>query len=243
MLRKSLEQAELIEKVYINDSECLICTEMVGTTVGDGMSGIGVLICGHVFCLKCITDYQGFCASVPNSAFKCPTCNKPQQRIFNLEQCSPDIQKRINSVIFQARVEQQTISANTKQCQPQSPVFMPMSSSHSYTAAAVYPRQSSFASSQTGFVPPPVGFIPQQRDFVPHFVPPQMDREVRENKLHPFWVHRDCERCRLPFGWIGMRYHCRVCNRVICPSCSRNHPLHRIVKHGISNRVCLDCFV
>lgn len=245
MLPNTQIKTNEISQVYLNDLECPICNEIIGSSTSAEMVGVGVLICGHVFCLKCITEYQRFkMSSQAQEIFECPKCRRPQQKVFNLQSCPDTLQMQVATAIHQAKLEQQirrTKLAETKDKtlfpfvpsvplaprppMPRLPLGPPMSGE-----ALRHPMQVSSASPAISPRSPNASEAPQ------------IGQVVREGK-HPFWVHHYCERCHGSFGMIGMRYHCRVCRRVICSSCSRAHPLRNLAQHGLSNRVCRDCFV
>lgn len=253
MQRKIDSQPNQIAQVYIDDVECSICTEIVGNTVSEYISGIGILGCGHVFCLKCITEYKQFkIVTQGNELIECPKCRTQQKQIFDLQFCSADIREEVVAAVEQAKIEQkirgtkiprfvsQTSSPLAPISQASSQFFMPR-----LPLGPPMSGDSHMLQQTAPMMPMPQQYLPQNSTLPTPSVTqnsPQMGRIVKERK-HPFWVHHYCEICRSSFGMIGMRYHCAVCRRVVCSSCSRTHPLHNIAQHGLSNRVCRECFV
>ena len=59
----------------------------------------------------------------------------------------------------------------------------------------------------------------------------------------PQWVDGDCcSRCRVAFGVVQRKHHCRCCGQVFCDKCSSKNS--QIPKFGIEKevRVCDECF-
>lgn len=269
MLQKTLIQNETVSHVYIDDVECSICTEIIGTSCNDQ---IGVLACGHLFCLKCISEYQRFrTVTRENQFIECPKCRQQYRQILNMEACPEDIQLEIKVAVHQAKAELQVrrtkLAQSQAQAQPSPPMIPSVKQTFSFRVPrpplgppgsdfspmmppASSPMYAPMSSPMSGPVRSPIASSPmfsqersvQQSAAFDTREAPQFGRALKEEK-HRFWQHHYCERCHSSFGMIGMRYHCRVCRRVICISCSRTHPLHNIAQHGLSNRVCRDCFV
>lgn len=59
----------------------------------------------------------------------------------------------------------------------------------------------------------------------------------------PEWADGDvCHRCRVPFGYVQRKHHCRACGQVFCSQCSNKKSM--LPKFGIEKevRVCEACF-